>query len=591
MNFFSERSRNLIKLYSWNNIFFKYFRNSVVYILIPLIILSLVVCIFIFRSQRDDAVMQSNRLFYQTVSALESVFNDVDNNHVVVSSSSDVNAFCMTEPGEEFKVYYDNMRATQTLFNNICVSSQYINNIHLYIPGRDYVFSTLISNSTDDFFIQEWHDIFSETGMSDFVYYNKSSNPSVYNDSVIIAKPLNSNGYTAGIVLYDIHVQSISNILEESGYNYDVQILYDSMGNIFYSPDKSIVQKNISDIQSDIDLSDVTDTKADGNTLYQHSKVDYAYHYITVSSITSAMTVAQLIGIVAGIAVIILLISFLLSFYLSLQFYKSIIQITATLRNEDGDDAYISEQNYNELYYINSHIVSRLTKSQDVETQLAHEITSLKKAQFVALQAQLNPHFIYNTLNLINVMVMKMAKRDCDASKAIVILSQLLRGAFDTKTVFISVHDELEYTRRYIELQKLKFKYDMNIVWDVDGALINRKILKFMLQPIVENAFEHGFGKTKLDEYTLIISAHADGDELVLSVTNNGKKIDDDELISLQEALRSDIEFEHRGIGLMNVNQRIRLIYGDEYGCSIESSEDETTISIRLPAEFEQNNM
>lgn len=587
MNFFSERSRNLIKLYSWNSIFFKYFRKSVVYILMPLTILSLILCFFVFRSRREDAISQRNRTFYQTSSLLEAVFNDVENHHLVISSSSDISAFCTGDGKTPISTIY----AVKKALNNICVSSQYINNVHIYMPTRDYVFSTTVSAPTDSFYLKEWYNIISDTGVSDFVYYNKSEDTAIYNDSVIVVRSLIADNNTFGYVLYDIHEQKFKEIFKKGGYEYDLQLLCDANGNVFYSSDKSIMGKNTSDISTDVNLTELKDNERHGNKLYQSSDINYTYHYITSASLTSGTTMLQLVGVVLGVALFVLLISFVLSFYLSLQFYKSIIQITATLRNEEGDDAYISEQNYNELYYINSHIISRLTKSPDVETQLAQQITSLKKAQFVALQAQLNPHFIYNTLNLINVMVMKMAKCDSEASKAIVILSQLLRGAFDTKTVFISVHDELEYTRRYIELQKLKFKYDMNIVWDVDGALINRKILKFMLQPIVENAFEHGFGKTKLDEYTLIISAHTEGDELVLSVTNNGRKIESDELSALQEALRSDIEFEHRGIGLMNVNQRIRLIYGDEYGCSIESSEDETTISMRLPAEFEQNNM
>ena len=591
MNFFSERSRNLIKLYSWNSIFFKYFRKSVVYILMPLTILSLILCFFVFRSRREDAISQRNRAFYQTSSLLEAVFNDVENNHLVISSSSDINSFCTSDDSDEYSAPYSSIHAVKKVLNNICVSSQYINNVHIYMPTRDYVFSTTVSAPADSFYLKEWYNIISDTGMSDFVYYNKSENPDIYTDSVIVVRSIMADNNTQGHVLYDIPAQKFKETFEKSGYEYGLQLLCDANGKIFYASDKSIIGKNVADISTNVDLLALRDDESFENMLYQSSDINYTYHYITSSPLSSGTTVLQLIVIVLGVALFVLLISFVLSFYLSLQFYKSIIQITATLRNEEGSSSYISEQNYNELYYINSHIISRLTKTSDVETQLAHQITSLKKAQFVALQAQLNPHFIYNTLNLINVMVMKMAKRDCEASKAIVILSQLLREAFDTKTVLISLGDEFDYVKKYIELQKLKFKYDMNIVWDVDQSLMDRQVLKFMLQPIVENAFEHGFGKTKLDEYTLIISAHADSDELVLSVTNNGKKIADEELHSLQEALRSDIEFEHRGIGLMNVNQRIRLIYGDEYGCSIESGEDETTISIRLPAEFEENNM
>lgn len=588
MGLFSERSMKLIKLYSWNSIFFKYFRKSIVYILLPLIILSLVVCFYVFRSQEEKVISEHERSFYQTSATLKSLFQDVENNHTVVTSSSDVIAYCTADENTDFKTEYDSLFHVSKLLNNICVSSQYINDIHIYRPNTNYVFSTIGGASVDKFFTQEWYDVFSKTGISDFVYYNHFDGDYYNYDSVIIVKAIFRNDHMYGIVLYDIHAQTFREIFEASGRNDSLQVLCDSDGNIFYSPDNKLIGKNINSLNSEINLENLNGSQKKGNSIYHSTEVSYPCRYICTSPINDGSNILRIAGIVVGIALVVLLFSFVLSFYLSLQFYKSIIQITTTLRNSEEDEvgSPISKEKYDELYYINSHIVSRLIKKgPDIEKKLAEQISDLKKAQFIALQTQLNPHFIYNTLNLINVMVMNMAKGDSEASRAIIILSQLLRGALDTKKVLITIGDELEYVRKYIELQKLKFNYDIDIVWDVDNDLLERKMIKFLLQPIVENAFEHGFNGITLDEYKLIISVQRIAEGVELAITNNGKKIEDEVLSSLQETLSSDAIFDQKGIGLVNVNHRIRLIYGNQYGCSIESGDEKTTIKILLPPE------
>ncbi len=588
MKLFSERSTNLIKLYSWNNIFFKYFSKSVIYILMPLTVLSMIVCFFIFKSVEDDIISERSRSFYQTASVLETILNDVENNHLVMSSSSDVITYAYIDNDTDFDTEYSAMYNSRKLMKNICISSQYIKNIHLYQPLKDYVFSTLSGNDLDTFYLKEWYRIFSETGISDFVYFNKSDQPAVYPDSVIFVKPLISNDTLRGIVLYDINAQSFRDVFKQNGYDHNISILCDVNGKVFYSDNSELIGKNINTISSSVDLNSIHGLKEKAGILYLSDQINHSYKYVASYTVSNNKTYLQMLGIVAIIVLTALLLSFILSFYLSLQFYQSIIKITATLRNEEENgEENLAREKYEELYYINSHIVSRLTKTSDVEKRLAEQITDLKKAQFVALQTQLNPHFIYNTLNLINVMVIKMAKGESDASRAIVILSQLLREALDTKKYLIALGDELEYAKKYVELQKLKFKYNIDIVWDIDENLLEKKVLKFMLQPIVENAFEHGFNQMSRDEYKLIISAHRIESNIILSVTNNGKEIEPEVLGDLQNTLNSDAIFDHKGIGLVNVNHRIRLIYGAPYGCSIESKNGITSIKIVLPGESE----
>ena len=570
----------LVKLYSWNTIFFKYFKKSIIYILLPLALLSAAICYYNFRSAEEDLINTQSRAFYQTTSLLESVFKDAENHHILLSQSSDIINYCALEEENNTDERFQLLLATQKQLKNVNISSQYINNVHLYKLSGNYVLSTLNGNYIDKFYVRKWYDIYKKEGISDFICYENSEN---YTECILVVKGIQKDGHLYGIVVYEISASVFRDIFENNGFSDNTQILYDKMGKIFFSTDSDLIEKNIAYVNEDI--TEFSSFSKHGKEIFFKGSLNYSYSFVSKVNIYNSIKLTGLVIIIIVIMLFVLLISFVLSFYLSLQFYQSIIEITSTLRNEEEANGEISQNEFDELYYINSHIVSRLTKTDKIEKNLTEQIIALKKAQFVALQTQLNPHFIYNTLNLINVMIMNLSKKECDASRAVVILSQLLREMLDTKKYLVTLKDEVEYTQKYIELQQLKHNYKINVMWRLDEDLYSHKVLKFMLQPIVENAFEHGFDRNVSDSYNIEISAEKKNNLIKVSVSNNGKRISEDNLKTIQESLRSDMIFEQKGIGLMNVNHRIRLIYGDEYGCSIESDENSTTVHITLPTD------
>ncbi len=570
----------LIKLYSWNTIFFKYFKKSIIYILLPLALLSSAICYYSFRSAEEDMINTQSRAFYQTTSLLESVFKDVENHHSLLSQSADIVSYCALEEGNDTDEKFQLLLATQKQLKNVNISSQYIDNVHLYRLSGNYVLSTLNGNYIDKFYVRKWYDIYKKEGLSDFVCYEKPQN---HTECILVVKGIQRDGHLYGIIVYEIAASTLNDIFEKNGFSDNTQLIYDKAGKIFYSTDYNIIEKNVDCVNEDI--NEFNSFTKQGKDVFFKSSLNYSYSFVSKSNIYKSIKLTGMIIIIICLMLFVLLISFVLSFYLSLQFYQSIIEITATLRNDEEANGELSQHEFDELYYINSHIVSRLTKTEKIEKNLTEQIIALKKAQFVALQTQLNPHFIYNTLNLINVMIMNLSKKECHASRAVVILSQLLREMLDTKKYLVSLKDEIEYTQKYIELQQLKHNYRINVMWNVHEDLYTRNVLKFMLQPIVENAFEHGFDRNVSDSYSIEISAVEEDNLIKISVSNTGKMIDKDTLKTIQDSLKSDMIFEQKGIGLMNVNHRIRLIYGDEYGCSIESDEKSTTVHIALPSD------
>lgn len=222
---------------------------------------------------------------------------------------------------------------------------------------------------------------------------------------------------------------------------------------------------------------------------------------------------------------------------------------------------------------------------ETAENELVKSLELLKRSQITALQEQINPHFIYNALNLISVIDMSEHKKQTPITTIVTLLSDLLSSVINTKTYLVDFEIELEYLKKYMQLQNIKYKNKFALKLDIAPETLSLATAKFILQPIVENAITHGILKSDKKEGTIKITAKTDGKAFKITVWDNGKGISPEKLSDLQKKLINGKEPEERHIGLLNVNQRLRLIFGSQYGCSISSDDSGTSITFTLPSE------
>lgn len=209
-----------------------------------------------------------------------------------------------------------------------------------------------------------------------------------------------------------------------------------------------------------------------------------------------------------------------------------------------------------------------------------------RNAQLRALQAQINPHFIYNTLQAVGGMALK---HEVPGIYEITLnLIDIMRYSLNFSKDRVRLGEELKYLQSYLQIQNERFGRRLDLVFDATEASFDYLVPKLILQPLVENCFEHGLAE-RAGRWTVSIAAAADGDDLVLTVSDNGIGIPLDKLGQIRATLAAGTESSLRGaehIGLANVNARIRLMFGGEgYGLSIESEPDQgTRITVRLRA-------
>ena len=215
--------------------------------------------------------------------------------------------------------------------------------------------------------------------------------------------------------------------------------------------------------------------------------------------------------------------------------------------------------------------------------QVYQEKIAQKNAEVQALQAQINPHFLYNTLDSVNWMLID--REEYDISDIILSLAGLMRYSIEDEHAFVPLEKEIGYVQCYLKIQKNRLEERLEYSLEVEENLAAVQVPKLILQPIVENAITHGI-EPRNRKGNISITIKGVGDDMIISVEDNGIGMTLSQLSHIRDEL-PDIEKEgHTGIGIRNVDRRIRLHYGDPYGIVIESIYGKGTIvSLRIPKE------
>jgi len=209
-------------------------------------------------------------------------------------------------------------------------------------------------------------------------------------------------------------------------------------------------------------------------------------------------------------------------------------------------------------------------EAREREGREARLATQLAEARLGALRMQLNPHFLFNSLNAISVLVRDEKTRE--ASRMLELLSGVLRQVLHTGgRTLVTLAEELDFLERYLAIEQVRFSDRMRVEWDIDTAARAALVPEFILQPLVENAVRHGIAK-RSDAGLVRISAHLGGPELVLRVSDDGPGYAEDAAAE--------------GVGLANVRARLHTLFGDRARLEIASRDDGgTMVTIRIPHE------
>lgn len=400
---------------------------------------------------------------------------------------------------------------------------------------------------------------------------------------VTMTAPLEQGGEAAWVSL-DLSFSNISSHINNVGIGQrGYCFLMDRMGNIMYHPQQQLLYAGLKS-EDTAALAALEDgTYVEDTVIYAVTSVeDSSWRVVGVSFVDELVnrSVREMIGISAGLAGLVLAAALLTSWILSRMLSRPLWGLASAMERFERDADHFSyrpvrgTREVRELSQSFGHMVLRI---QQLMSTVRQEEINLRKTELKALQAQINPHFLYNTLDSIAWMCER--GRNADAVNMVHALARLFRISISRGHELIPIAKEIEHAESYLQIQKYRYKNQFTYEFDVDPECLDYYCNKITLQPIIENSINHGLDLL-VEEGRIQVEVLQDGEDILFRVRDNGVGMSQEQVDAI---LEQDPE-DRTGIGIRNVNDRLRIYFGAPYGLRITSELDVgTCVEIRMP--------
>ncbi len=401
-----------------------------------------------------------------------------------------------------------------------------------------------------------------------------------------------TNGGTSelGVLLVDMDYSVISRMLDQINATDNGQYYYlcDSSGEIIYHPRRIQISDGI--------IGENSQTAAGYKDGVYDETFEGERRNVVVNTIS--YTGWKLVGVIPHsaftygminmryfIVLLMLLMAMMLvvvNRIVSVGISRPVLRLNDSVKEyEAGEKPEIYIGGPQEIRHLGHSIQKSYEQIESLMKKIVLEQNERRKSELDALQSQINPHFLYNTLESITWMV--EGERNDEAVFMISQLARLFRISLSKGRTIISIRDEIQHAQSYMNIQKIRYKNTFSVSFDVDPDICSCSTVKLILQPILENAINYGVSGMD-DTGEIRVEGKREGDDILLSVTDNGIGMSEEEA-SLVLTDNSRVHKHGSGVGLVNVNRRIQIYFGNEYGLNIQSEPDEgTTVTIRIPA-------
>lgn len=397
-----------------------------------------------------------------------------------------------------------------------------------------------------------------------------------------------------GVLLVDMKYSYLEEMMNRMNDSNRGRYYYvcDGSGNLIYHPYYNKINKGLFR-----ENTDIVCTSEDG--VYKKMRSEDGNKQTVIIS-TIAYTGWKMVGVVRQdartdgleqfriymVVIVIMLIMMLLlvNRIVSKKISSPILKLDASVRAyEAGEKPDIYIGGSYEIRHLGNSIQSSYEEIERLMKKIMEEQNERRKSELAALQSQINPHFLYNTLESITWMI--ESGKNQDAVFMISELAKLFRISLSRGKTIISIKDELQHCRNYMNIQKYRYKERFETEYDISEEIYSFCTVKLILQPILENAIYYGVGDMDKDEDPrIVVKGWKQEQDIYIAVSDNGIGMRREDVENILTGNQKAIK-HGSGVGLINVHTRIRLMFGKKYGLIVESEPDEgTTVTIHLPA-------
>ncbi len=407
-----------------------------------------------------------------------------------------------------------------------------------------------------------------------------------------------ATGKTLGVVVIDIDENLFSALTSSRLGKTGFMFIQDSQNNAITYPDKSVVSLKIPVRKKEWKWMDNFQKNQYLTIDGRHSMIFYKASTVNDWKIGGVLPLSdftkesRVVGLViTGMCLAVCIIALFIAWIIGGTIVNPIRKLIFLMRKaEDGNLSVTMNVKYNdEIGQLGKSFNVMLGKISKLMDKVFEEQQEIRKAEFKALQAQINPHFLYNTLD--SIIWLARAHRDDEVVAMVNALTKLFRIALSRGREIITIQEEIEHVNSYLTIQHIRYKNKFTYDVSVPENLVQYRILKLILQPIIENAIYHGI-KMKREEGHISLQAYESGECVVFEIQDTGIGMTEETLAALNNTLKDVSGEKLESYGLRNVNERIKIYFGKDYGLSFTSQYGiGTKVEIKIPkiTEVEDN--
>lgn len=557
---------SFVKKYRFNSIFLKNLLIITLVIVIPFSTLSTFFYINTKHVLSDEIDLKNKDEIRRMRDITDNILKEMDILTAVFLNHDDARAILMLDRHKtDLSEYRINIMNEMNMFKIIY---PFIRSIYIYSEQNQYILTHCTGSSIQDFVDSEWLEYYENSKDSSIVVFARTYN-GITPNTITVMRPFDmGDGKKYGAVMINLDVDMLKKNIGDSQISQ--LFLTDSDGNIIYSTNHSYINTNISGFDR---MSQTMLIGGDKYKFFSEPSVKYDFDYtLTVPREYYEHVNKDILFFILAMIIFTVLICLSIAFFITRRTFRPLKTI---INHIDNYDENIS-QNYselNELTYIVRSIVDLNANSDRMTKELEQSCKMLNDMQLLALQSQINPHFLYNTLEALKWMIIRLENTDNSASQTLTKLSRLLKYSLDMDNYLVDIATEIEYAKQYVEILKLRYNNKFDIRWEIDDTILKYRIIKLSIQPLIENAVYHGL-KPKREFGTVVVRGSLTENGVCIQVSDDGVGISEEGMNEILTVLNNEDIYSDKAkaIGLRNVNRRIKITYGDSYGLKLESS-------------------
>lgn len=570
---------------------------SVIFIIV-LCLVGLVGYRFFSQVLTNEILSYTEKIIAQTSSGIDFYFGQIKNlTQITAGNEEIINAIKEDESTNGSSILYNNRKISDVLQETKKFNRKIKDLIIIKKDGTCYNYSNSCVRKDYNFYEKDWFPKYEEkyakvcfTGIHSQDYYVLDNNlGNVVSTVIPIMDYTDPNREFYAMLLCNLNISDITDITQDAQLGKTgFFLILDNNDELVYNP---------TSYQFDDDFRENIITnlgERSGQFFSRHDKekvlVVYKTSTITGWKIISIIPIKEILSHLDNIKVftviliiICVFIVIIVSIFISRGITKPISRLTEKMGNIGQGDFGIKlyDDSTIEMEMLSSNIDDMVESVNKLNEDIYTYKVKNKEAEIKALQSQINPHFLYNTLQ--SVKALALLNKTKDISKMVTLIGNMLRYSIYDLDKLVPMESEVEHVSDYIRIQN--YRYSDKFSYEIDNEIesTNLQTLKLILQPVVENSIIHGLQ----ENIKGIINIHIfmKGDDVYFEINDNGKGMSKEELEKIKLYINDKSQIDQsKSIGLKNVNERIKLKYGDQYGVNIDSKSDiGTSVTITIP--------